>query len=146
MNIQRVTSRNNPADLYTKRVTSPVLEQHLRHNGIVELHIEEGEINYFHILELAEQYFNVTSDEEVEYTKEQQQSMKNNSEYTREQRLRVQQQINKQMKQLFNNKQKKNNKKLYIENKCCEAAHQAELEHKQSQLLLQHRDLAHQEQ
>ena len=70
VNIQRVTSHNNPADIYTKCVTSPVLERHLRHNGIIELHIEEGEINYFHILELAEQYFNVTSDEDVEYTKE----------------------------------------------------------------------------
>ena len=59
--------------------------------------------------------------------------MKNNGEYTREQRLRVQQKINKQMKQLFNNKQKKkNNEKLYLENKRREAVHQADLEHKQS--------------
>ena len=40
--IQRVTSHNNPADIYTKCVTSPVLERHLRHNGIIELHIEGG--------------------------------------------------------------------------------------------------------
>ena len=70
VNIQRVTSHNNPADIYTKCVTSPVLERHLHHNGIIELHIEEGEINYFHILELAEQHFNVTSDEDVEYNSE----------------------------------------------------------------------------
>ena len=101
VNIQRVTSHNNPADIYTKCVTSPVLERHLRHNGLVELHIEEGEINYFHILELAEQYFNVTSDEDVEYTREQQQRMKNNDQYTKEQRLRVQQKIRKQMRQLY---------------------------------------------
>ena len=144
VNIQRVTSRNNRADIYTKCVTSPVLERHLRHNSIIELHIEQGEINYFHILELTEQYFNVTSDEDVEHTKEQQ-KMKNNSEYTKPQRLRAQQKINKQMKQLFKQK-KNNNKKSYIENKLREAAHQADLEHKQSQLLLQHRDLAHQEQ
>ena len=75
-------SHNSPADIYTKCVTSPVLERHLRHNGIIELHIEEGEINYFHILELAEQYFSVTSDEEVKYTEEQQRRMKNSSEYT----------------------------------------------------------------
>ena len=146
VNIQQVTSHNNPADIYTKCVTSPVLERHLRHNGIIELHIEEGKINYFHVLELAEQseqYFSVTSDEDVEYTKVQQQRLKN-GEYTRERRLRVQQKINKQMKQLFNNKQrKKNNKKLYLENKRCEAVHQADLAHKQSQLLLQHQDRAH---
>ena len=67
--------------------------------------------------------------------------MKKNGEYTREQRLRAQQKINKQMQQLFNNKQKrKDNKKLYIENKRCEAAHQADLQHKQSQLLLLNQD------
>ena len=58
VNIQKATSHNNPADICTKCVTSPVLERHLRHNGIIEVHIEEGEINYFHILEIAEQYFN----------------------------------------------------------------------------------------
>ena len=42
VNIQRVTSHNNPADGYTKCVTSPVLERHLRDNGIIELHIKEG--------------------------------------------------------------------------------------------------------
>ena len=50
------------------------------------------------------------------------------------------------MKQLFSNKQKKNNKKLYLENKRREAIHQPDIEHKQSQLLLQHRDRAHQAQ
>ena len=108
VNIQRVTS-HNPADIYTKCVTSPVLERHLRHNGIIELRIEEGEINYFHILELAGQYFNVTSDEDIEYNKE---WMKSNGEYTREQQLRAQQKHNKHMKQLFNNKQKKNHKNV----------------------------------
>ena len=40
----------------------------------------------------------------------------------REKRLRVQQKVNKQMKQLYLNKQKKKeNKKLYLENKCREA-------------------------
>ena len=98
-------------------------------------------------MELAEQYFNVTSDEDVEYTKEQQQRMKNTGEYTREQRLQVQQKIHNQMKQLFNNKQKKkDNKKLYLENKRRQATHQADLEHKQSQLLLLHQDQAHQAQ
>ena len=145
VNIQRVTSHNNPADIYTKCVTSPVLERHLRHNGLIELHIEEGEINS-HILELAEQYFNVTSDEDVEYTKEQQHRMKNNDEYTQEQRLRVQQKIRKQLKQLYNKQRKKDNKKLYIESKRRDTAHQADLQHKQSQLLLLHQDRAHQAQ
>ena len=90
VNIQRVTLHNNLADIYTKCVTSPVLERQLRRNGIIEQHIKEGEISYFHILELAEQYgqyLNVTSDEDVEHTKELQQRKKNNGEYTREQRL-----------------------------------------------------------
>ena len=99
VNIQRVTSRNNPADIYIKCGTFPVLERHLRHNGIIEWHIEEGEINYFHILEFAD--FNVTSDGDLEYTEEQRRKMKDNKEYTREQRLR------EQMKQLYLNKQKK---------------------------------------
>ena len=109
VNIQRVTSHNNPADIYTKCVTSPVLERHLRHNGIIELHIEEGKIN---ILELAEQYFNVRSDEDVEHNEEQQRKLKDDNGYTREQRLRAQQKVNKQMKQL----------ELYLENKRREAA------------------------
>ena len=144
VNIQRVTSYNNPADIYTKCVTSPVLERHLRHNGSIELHIEEGEINYFHILELAEQYFNATSDEDVEYTREQRQKMKDNNEYTKQQRLRIQQKVRNRMKQLYLNKQKKkDNKKLHIENKRREAAQRADIEHKQSQLLLQHQDRSH---
>ena len=145
VNIQRVPSHNNPADIYTKCVTSPVLERHLRHNGIIELHMEEGEIHYFHILELAAQYINdfQDTDEELSYTKEQLRQMKDSNQYAREQRLRVQQKVNKQIKFLFNNKQKKDNEKLHLEKKRGEAAQQADIEHKQSQLLLQHQDLSH---
>ena len=70
INIQKATSHNNPSDIYTKCVTSQVLEQHLRHNSIIELHIEEGETNYFHILELAAQHIN-DSEDDVEHTTEQ---------------------------------------------------------------------------
>ena len=63
VNIQRATPHNSPADIYTKCVTSPVLERHLQHNRIIELHIEEGKINYFHILELAAQYINDADEE-----------------------------------------------------------------------------------
>ena len=129
MNIQRVTSHNNRADIYTKCVRSLVLERHLRHNGIIELHIEEGEMNYFHILELAEQYFHATSDEDVKHTKERRKKMKDNNEYIKG-RLRRQQKLNKQIKQLYLNKQKKDNKKLYIEDRSHQAQQrEAHLDH-----------------
>ena len=148
VNIQRVTSHNNLADIYAKCVTSPVLERHLRHNGIIELHIEEGEGDQTTSASLnsADQFLNAPSDEDFEYTKEQQQ-MKDNNDYVKEPRLRVQQKVCKQMKQHYLNKQKKkDNMKLYIENKRREAAQRADIEHKHSQLLLQHRDLSHQAQ
>ena len=91
VNVQRVTFHNNPADIYSKCVTSLVLERHLRHNGIIELHIEEGEINYFDTPEFAVQYFNA-SDEDISYTKEQLRRIKDSNGYTKEQRLRVQHQ------------------------------------------------------
>ena len=130
VNIQRVTSHNNLADIYTKCVTSPVLERHLRHNGIIELHIETGEINHFHVLELAEQYFN---DSNVEYNKEQLQRIQDSSEHTKN--MMKQHNLSKQ--------KKKENKKFYLENKRREAAQWADIEHKQSQLLLQQQDLSH---
>ena len=53
--------------------------------------------------------------------------------------------MNKQIKQLFNNKQKKkkDNKKQYLEKRQRETAQRADIEHKQSHLLLQHQDLSH---
>ena len=48
------------------------------------------------------------------------------------------------MKQFFNNKQKKKeNKKQYLVEKRRETTQQADIEHKQSQLLLQRQDLSH---
>ena len=85
---------------------------------------KRGRINYFHILELAVQYVS-DSHEDIEHTAEQ--------------RHPVQQKFRRQIKQLFNNKQrKKENKKQYLERKRREAAQQADIEHKRSQLLLQH--------
>ena len=49
--------------------------------------------------------------------------------------------VDKQIKQLFSNKQKKN-RKQYLEKKRREATQRAYIEHKQSQLLLQHQDLS----
>ena len=73
INRQRVTSHNNPSDIYSKCVTSQVLEQHLRHNGITELHIKEMEtncFNYLSILQLAAQRIN-DSDDDLMHTREQ---------------------------------------------------------------------------
>ena len=85
VNIQRVTSHNNPSDIYTKCVSAQVLEHHLRYNGIIELRIAEGEISYFSILQLAAQHINDSVDDFV---------------HTREQRLRV---YNKSFKNNFDN-------------------------------------------
>ena len=70
--------------------------------------------------------------------------MQDNIDYTKEQRLRAQQKFRRQIKQLFNNKQKKKeNKRQYLNKKRPEAAQQVDIEHKQSQLLLQHQDRSH---
>ena len=81
-------------------------------------------------LELVKQYFN--DDENIEYTEEQQK--------------RAQHKFRQQLRQLFKKKKKKENKKQNLEKKCREAAQaaqRADIEHKQSQLLLQHQDLSH---
>ena len=116
-NVQRVTSHNNPLDVYAKRVSSQVLERRLCHNGIIELHIKERDVN--NILQFAAQHIKC-------------------SENSEDQRQHVQQKFRRQLRQFF--KKKKNQ---HIGGDRQEAAQCADIEHKQSQSLLQHQALAH---
>ena len=43
VDIKRVTTHENPADIYTKLLPAPVLQKHLPQNGLLELLDREGE-------------------------------------------------------------------------------------------------------
>ena len=43
VDIKRVTTHENPADIYTKLLPAPVLRKHLPQNGLLELLDGEGE-------------------------------------------------------------------------------------------------------
>ena len=43
VDIKRVTTHENPADIYTKLLPAPVLQKHLPQNGLLELLDGEGE-------------------------------------------------------------------------------------------------------
>ena len=43
MDIKRVTTHENPADIYTKLLPAPVLQKHLPQNGLLALLDGEGE-------------------------------------------------------------------------------------------------------
>ena len=108
----------------TRNVSSQILERHLRHNGIIELHMKKGAINYFNILQFAAQHIN-------------------DSEHSETQRIKDNV-YNKSFENNFDNYSKR--RRRLIGGECQFAAQCADIEHKQSQSLLQHQALAHQAQ